>query len=134
MQSLRDISSFSVLLLLLIFIYVLIGLELFANQVKFDAGNKPVNPTTPGAVSPRDNFDDFFHAFIIVFQVLISDNWDELMFTVARSRGWVAMAYFVSLIVIGVMFFLNIFLAILLENFGQDNELMISVARKQENE
>ena len=34
MQSLRDISSFSVLLLLLIFIYVMIGLELFANQFK----------------------------------------------------------------------------------------------------
>ena len=31
MQSLRDISSFSVLVLLLIFVYVMIGLELFAN-------------------------------------------------------------------------------------------------------
>jgi voltage-gated sodium channel type X alpha len=33
MQSLRDISSFSVLLLLLIFIYVMIGLELFSNSI-----------------------------------------------------------------------------------------------------
>jgi hypothetical protein len=35
-----------------------------------------------------------------------------------------AILFFVSLIIIGVMFFLNIFLAILLENFGVDNDLM----------
>jgi hypothetical protein len=55
---------------------------------------------------------------MVVFQVLISDNWDETMFIIARAKGWIAIVYFVSLIVIGVLFFLNIFLAILLENFG----------------
>jgi hypothetical protein len=44
------------------------------------------------------------------------------MFTFARVKGSIAIVFFVSLIVIGVMFFLNIFLAILLENFGVDTE------------
>jgi hypothetical protein len=51
----------------------------------------------------------------------MSDNWDEIMFTFARAKGFTAIFFFVSLIVIGVMFFLNIFLAILLENFGMDS-------------
>jgi hypothetical protein len=59
-----------------------------------------------------------------VFQVLLSDNWDEIMFTFARVKGSAAILFFVSLIVIGVMFFLNIFLAILLENFGVDSDLV----------
>ena len=46
------------------------------------------------------------------------------MFTFARVKGSMAILFFVSLIVIGVMFFLNIFLAILLENFGVDNEII----------
>lgn len=51
----------------------------------------------------------------------MSDNWDEIMFSFARVKGFTAIFFFVSLIVIGVMFFLNIFLAILLENFGMDS-------------
>ncbi len=55
---------------------------------------------------------------------MVSDNWDAIMFSIARARGNLAIVYFVSLIVLGVMFFLNIFLAILLENFGVDNQLV----------
>jgi len=46
------------------------------------------------------------------------------MFTMAQAKHEIAAAYFLSLVIIGVMFFLNIFLAILLENFEEDNELM----------
>jgi hypothetical protein len=54
----------------------------------------------------------------------MSDNWDENMLMYARVKGTVAIIYFVSLYIIGVMFFLNIFLAILLENFGVDSQLV----------
>jgi len=75
MQSLRDISSFSVLLLLLIFVYVMIGLELFANQVKFTPDGSVLSPEMIANMtlanlegkSPRDNFDTFYNAFVFVF-------------------------------------------------------------------
>lgn len=127
------------LILLLIFIYTLIGLELFGFQIKFTKDESQV-VTQPGqGYSPRNNFDDFYHAFLVVFQVLLSDNWDEIMFSFARVKGSMAILFFVSLIIIGVMFFLNIFLAILLENFGVDNDLMgkeknASVAVNQDTE
>ena len=112
------------LILLLIFIYKLIGLELFGHQIKFSYDESLVITEAGQGFSPRNNFDDFYHAFLVVFQVLLSDNWDEIMFTFARVKGSMAILFFVSLIVIGVMFFLNIFLAILLENFGVDNEII----------
>jgi predicted tellurium resistance membrane protein TerC len=80
--------------------------------------------TDPLGISPRNNFDDFYHSFLVVIQIMVSDNWDSIMITIARVKGNLAIVYFVSIIIIGVMFFLNIFLAILLENFGVDSEIM----------
>ena len=39
------------------------------------------------------------------------------MFKYARLYGYNAIIYFYSLIIVGVLIFLNLFLAILLENF-----------------
>jgi hypothetical protein len=59
-----------------------------------------------------------------VFTILTGENWDSTMFIYAKSHGYVAIVYFISLVIIGVMIFLNLFLAILLENFeeGGDEE------------
>ena len=73
---------------------------------------------------PRNNFKNFLNGFILVFTVLTGENWDSTMFQFARSHGYIAIFYFISLVIIGVMIFLNLFLAILLENFeeGSDDE------------
>lgn len=68
-RALKDISSFSVLLFLLIFIYVLLGMELFAKRTKSDAND-----------DPRNNFNNFFTGFILIFTVLTGENWDSTMF------------------------------------------------------
>lgn len=44
------------------------------------------------------------------------------MFQFANQEGYVAIFFFISLIIIGQMIFLNLFLAILLENFDDDEE------------
>ncbi len=43
MHTLRDVASFSVLLLLFIFILTLLGMELFSNKVKLDPVTNHVN-------------------------------------------------------------------------------------------
>lgn len=44
------------------------------------------------------------------------------MFTWAYYHGYTAIVYFISLIIVGEMIFLNLFLAILLENFEKTDE------------
>lgn len=44
------------------------------------------------------------------------------MFEFTKSYGYVAIIYFFSLIIVGVMIFLNLFLAILLENFDMTED------------
>jgi hypothetical protein len=71
---------------------------------------------------PRNNFKNFLNGFILVFTVLTGENWDSTMFQFARSHGYIAILYFITLVIIGVMIFLNLFLAILLENFEEGND------------
>lgn len=66
---------------------------------------------------PRSNFNSFISSFIVIFTVLTGENWDQTMFQFALLNGYVAIFFFISLVIIGVMIFLNLFLAILLENF-----------------
>ena len=44
------------------------------------------------------------------------------MISFAKQSGYIAIFFFISLVIIGVMIFLNLFLAILLENFEEDGE------------
>ena len=45
------------------------------------------------------------------------------MFDARRATGWVSVIYFVSLIVLGMMIIMTLFLAILLSNFGGQDEI-----------
>jgi hypothetical protein len=77
MKSLVDISSFSVLLFLLILIYVLLGMEIFAEKISHVRveGEPKI---------PRNNFNTFFSSFLVIFSVLTGENWDATMFQFAR--------------------------------------------------
>jgi hypothetical protein len=71
-RTLSQIGYFSILVVLFIFIYSLLGMELFAHLVKLDPITKDIDRH---GISPRENFDDFFHAFVSIFVVLVGDDW-----------------------------------------------------------
>ena len=67
---------------------------------------------------PRHNFDDIFWAFVTIFQVLTGEDWNAVMYDGMRTTGTWACVYFIMLVVIGNYIVLNLFLAILLDNFS----------------
>ena len=117
-----QIGSFLVLLILLMFIYTLLGQELFAHKIRYnELGNVDENGT-----SPRENFDDFLHGFTTIFICLIGDDWNLVMYSHARASNTyfslVEVFFFTSIIVIGNWIMLNLFLAILLSHFEDEEE------------
>jgi hypothetical protein len=96
------------------FVYVLIGLEFYANQIKFDE-NYSIDLVNGS--SPRLNCDSFFNAFILVFYLL--QNWDSSMLDFVRIKGNLSILYFISFVIFGQLILLNLFLAILLKNFDE---------------
>ena len=110
----RSMSSFvylAILLLLFIFIYSLMGMQLFGGQFNNFEGTKP-----------RANFDSFGVAFLTVFQLLTMENWNSILYSTMDQSGWTAAIYLISWIFIGNFVLLNLFLAILLDSFVEEDE------------
>ena len=106
-RSLQSFIYIAALLLIFTFIYTLLGVQIFSGQFNF-----PDNPY-------RANFDGFFPAFLTVFQLMTIENWNEVLYLALHSgvNKIVSLAYLVSWIFIGNYILLNLFLAIILDEF-----------------
>lgn len=83
----------------------------------------------------RQNFDSFLNAFMTVFQLMTQENWQDLLFIMMRSNVIkpFSIAYLVSWIFIGNYIFLNLFLAIILDEFtGQEVEEELEEIEEEE--
>ena len=117
LRTLKDISTFSVLLFIFIFIYTLLGLEVFAFQAKFNSNDQL---DLKNGEAPEINFDGFIQSFSTVFIVLTNDSWSTIFFDYYRACGAaISVFFFVTLILFGQKILLNLYLAILLENFDE---------------
>jgi len=111
MSTLRDVSNISILMGLFLFIYMLIGMELFAYKV-------PIKNLNVG--EHQSNFNNILDAFLSVFIVLANNGWMTLFLDHYRATdSYLASAFFISLLIIGQLILLNLFVAILIENFEQ---------------
>ena len=113
----KSVSSFFylfMLLLLFIFIYTLLGMQLFGGSFNFKDG------------IPRSNFDSFNSAFITVFQLLTMEGWQEVLYDWMRSEvnNIISIIYLLSWIFLGNYMLINLILAIIMHSFSEeDNEI-----------
>jgi len=70
----------------------------------------------------RHNFDNIYWSFITIFQMLTGENWNEVMYDGMRQVSAWASVYFIGIVVLGNYIILNLFLAILLDNFAEEAE------------
>eukprot|EP00347_Sterkiella_histriomuscorum_P011811 403371009 len=118
-RTLKDVSTFSILLFLFMFIYSLLALEIFANRIKF---NKDGVYDLENGHSTNTNFDNLINSFTTVFIILTNDGWAAIFYDCYRTVGsTVSILFFISLIIFGQKIMLNLFLAILLENFDEES-------------
>ena len=114
-RTLKDVSTFSILLFLFLFTYTLLGMEIFAYK---QSPNNDEAKFFKGAAYYA-NFDEFVNAFTSVFIILTNDAWTGIYYKFYRTVGIVSTFYFITLVIIGQKVLLNLFLAILLENFDE---------------
>ena len=107
------------MLALVVFIYAVLGMNLFTFVVHQDS------------MDAQRNFDTLGSAMLLLFQCLTGDNWSGMMVDAmvgpesglctledgnCGSHG--AIPYFISFILIGAFIFLNLVVAVILENFA----------------
>lgn len=100
------------LLALFIFIYTLLGMQIFGGAL------------LPESVTGiRQNFDTFFNAVFSVFQLLTVENWNDIETAIMASTSvsYFGIIYIISWIFIGNWILLNLLQAILLDGFDKDS-------------
>jgi Ca2+-binding EF-hand superfamily protein/ABC-type taurine transport system substrate-binding protein len=128
MGSLVNVSSAAAVMLLVVFIFALLGMQFFGGMWTPDAfGSTCSRDNATVSCSwddvPRANFDDIGWSIITVFQVLTGENWNDLLWAGIASCHYTAgsgiwgIVFFVSLNLFGSYMIMNIFLAILLSGF-----------------
>lgn len=109
------------LLIIVVFVFSLLGIELFNNYARFDRYDNVVALDDPNGEPPMQNFDSFEDSFVSIFVCLIGEDWQAIMHNymrIERSR-LIPNLFFIILMIIGNLFLMNLFLAILLKNFEQ---------------
>jgi hypothetical protein len=119
-RTLVDIASFTLVLFLFMFVYTILGMEVFAEKAKFTDDKVDME----NGESIPQNFDSFLWAFTTVFVLLTEEGWSGVFYAYHRAVGAIrANLYFLSLFIIGPRILLNLFLAVLLENFEDCEEV-----------
>uniref|UniRef100_A0A8C6WX58 Voltage-dependent L-type calcium channel subunit alpha n=1 Tax=Neogobius melanostomus TaxID=47308 RepID=A0A8C6WX58_9GOBI len=141
----------ALLVLFVIIIYAIIGLELFMGKMhktcvhrltSLNAEEKPA-PCAPdggygrhcnrngtecrmGWEGPNDgitNFDNFAFAMLTVFQCITMEGWTDVLYWMQDAMGYeLPWVYFVSLVIFGSFFVLNLVLGVLSGEFSKERE------------
>nr|QRG33296.1 paralytic [Schistocerca americana] len=108
------LGNLTFVLCIIIFIFAVMGMQLFGKNYTDYVERFPDQDL------PRWNFTDFMHSFMIVFRVLCGE-WIESMWDCMLVGDWSCIPFFLATVVIGNLVVLNLFLALLLSNFGSSN-------------
>ncbi|KAL4150744.1 hypothetical protein PRNP1_010141 [Phytophthora ramorum] len=134
-RAVASIANFGVLLFLFIYIYALVGVQFFGNTMRFDDEGYPTPFTLEGfwaGTVPRNNFDTLLWAAVTVFQIITGENWNSIMYFAILGNGMLSCIYFISLVILGDFVLMNLFLALLLDNFGGDGDEEQAMEKQEE--
>ena len=102
-----------VFVFLITFLTAIFAVQLFRAEFPAeDIGQSPIHIT----------FSDIYNSFIGMYQVLSSENWTILMYNATQyefrwSTSWIAAAFFVLWFILANFIVLNMFIAVIQENF-----------------
>ncbi|KAK3884837.1 hypothetical protein Pcinc_010911 [Petrolisthes cinctipes] len=122
-QSFKALPYVCLLIAMLFFIYAIIGMQVFGNM-KFD-------PDTD--LNRHNNFQSFFESLLLLFRCATGEAWQSIMLSCIKGKPCaekalknnltktcgsnLAYAYFVSFIFLCSFLMLNLFVAVIMDNF-----------------
>jgi hypothetical protein len=121
-------AMFLVLFSLFIFIFMLIGMELYAYKIGFSSEDQPASEAAiiaDPSLSPRTNFNNAFNSLLTIFIVAVGEDWNYVMYDYYRalkptnpSFANFSIVFFVVMYIMMNLLLLNLFLAILLSSYA----------------
>ncbi|XP_062971335.1 sodium channel protein type 10 subunit alpha isoform X2 [Cynocephalus volans] len=116
-NSVGALGNLTIILAIIVFVFALVGKQLLGED--YYKNRKMIS--TPSDEWPRWHMHDFFHSFLIVFRILCGE-WIENMWACMEvSQKSICLILFLTVMVLGNLVVLNLFIALLLNSFSADN-------------
>ena len=101
-KSVKQVASLSFVGLIIIYVFAVSGYQLFHSRIR----------------DQRFSFDTLFDSLLTVFVIITGENWASIMRGIMETSGMWAVLYFIPLYVIGNFVITNLFIAIIIDSFG----------------
>lgn len=108
LRAVRPLAWLLLLFALILFIFALLGMQFFGNQLEPDEWGEPTRP----------NFDSIGYAMLAVTIVATKEDWNELWLPVNNAVGGVSSLFFIALLVVGAYLLMNLIVATLIGDPG----------------
>merc|ERR1740130_2614538 len=102
--SLVAIANFFFLLMLMLYIFALVGMQMFGGKVDISNGD---------LMSPRTNFDSMQWSFMTVFLIMTRENWQAVLYDIMDQCGSATWMYFYLVIIVTNYILLALFVGTL---------------------
>lgn len=120
----QNLRAFGGILVVVYYVFAMIGINLFRGVI-VPPGNSSLVPDNSSAPCGSfeqlgywpNNFDDFAAALITLWDVMVVNNWQVILEAYKHYSGPWSMVYFVLWWLVSSVIWINLFLALLLENF-----------------
>ncbi|KAA3677829.1 voltage-dependent calcium channel L type alpha-1D [Paragonimus westermani] len=128
-KSVQALPYVALLIAMIFFIYAVIGMQLFG---QISIAEDPLNQTELPPLHRNNNFQNFFHALLVLFRCSTGESWQDIMMAcvsgqpcatdsdekVPNSCGSkLAYIYFISFYAISAFLVINLFVAVIMDNF-----------------
>ncbi|XP_050995954.1 sodium channel protein type 10 subunit alpha isoform X2 [Acomys russatus] len=115
-NSVGALGNLTFILAIIVFIFALVGMQLLGDGYGCTNGTAVWRNETL-----RWHMCDFFHSFLVVFRILCGEWIENMWICMQVSETTICLVLFLTVMVLGNLVVLNLFIALLLNSFSADN-------------
>ncbi|XP_014675897.1 PREDICTED: two pore calcium channel protein 2-like [Priapulus caudatus] len=118
----HNLRPFAGVLVVAYYSFAILGMELFRDVITYDASTNATTLSYECGTYEQlgywaNNFNDFAASIVLLWDVMVTNNWQVILHAYAKATSGWSQLYFVSWYVVSVLICLNIFMALILEAF-----------------
>nr|KAF6335754.1 sodium voltage-gated channel alpha subunit 11 [Pipistrellus kuhlii] len=121
-HSVGALGNLTVVLAIVIFIFSVVGMQLFGSSFSCVKKNPIACNATTDPCLRRWHMGDFYHSFLVVFRILCGEWIENMWECMLEADKYLCIVVFLLIMVIGKLVVLNLFIALLLNSFSNEEK------------
>ncbi|XP_074652943.1 two pore channel protein 2-like [Tubulanus polymorphus] len=118
----KNMKSFLGILFVMYYSFAILGMQLFNGAIKYTNSTNQTNTSySCGTYQQLDywanNFDDFAASLVVLWDVMVVNNWFVFLHAYSEATTKWSQLYFIAWWLVSVIIVLNLFIALILDNF-----------------